>query len=197
VIRLGRIILSLVAVAVALSLAAALGASGGAAGSAVKSRSSAAPVSSKAGTAGPRGPRGPRGPAGPPGPSDAYVRGFPNDRFGLPNGAVFVPVAEVAIPKAGKYVIWAKAYVTGDNAVVTCQLVAGSDIDQSMVSAAAGAPGSNGYPGTISNLVAHVYDSPGVADLKCALNLGVATINNVQVAAIRVGNLTKVEGQTP
>ena len=146
---------------------------------------------------GPRGPRGPRGPAGPAGPSDAYVRGFPNNRFGLPNAAIFSKLAEVNIAKAGNYVIWAKAYVTGDNAVVTCQLVAGSDMDQSIVSAAAGAPGSNGYPGTISNLVAHVYASPGVADFQCELNNGIASIDNVQVAAIRVGNLTLVEGETP
>jgi hypothetical protein len=198
--RLARIICSLTAVAVVLSLATVLGATGGAAGSAVKSQGAAAPVASKAGKPGPRGPRGlrgPAGPAGPAGPSDAYVRGFPNDRFTLPNGASFAKLAQVSIPKAGKYVIWAKAYVTGSNAVVTCQLVAGSDVDQSMVSAAAGAAGSNGYPGTISNLTAHQYDSPGVADFQCALNNGVASVNGVQVAAVRVGNLTQIEGQVP
>jgi hypothetical protein len=192
--RLARIICSLAAVAVILSLVTVLGATGGAAGSAVKSRGATSPVTSKTGKPGPRGPRGLPGAAG---PSDAYVRGFPNDRFTLPSGSGFAKLAEVVIPKAGKYVISAKAYVTGSNAVVTCQLVAGSDVDQSMVSAAAGAAGSNGYPGAISNLAAHRYDGPGVADFQCQLNNGAASVNAVQVASIRVGNLTQVEGQTP
>ncbi len=134
------------------------------------------------GPAGPAGPAGAAGPAGPAGPSDAFAR-FVNGPIAIP--AANTTLANLAIPQAGKYVIWAKAYVTATaTGTTTCKLVAGSDNDTSVTYASAG-----GAPFTLSNLVVHEFAAAGSADFQCAA-AGTLQANFIKIAAIRVGNLT-------
>src|SRR4051794_23241918 len=85
-----------------------------------------------AGPEGPAGGAGAAGAAGPIGPSDTYAR-FVNGPIVIP--ASLTTLVNLAIPQAGKYVLFAKVYglPTGDITQVTCRLVAGADFDQSML----------------------------------------------------------------
>ena len=75
-----------------------------------------------AGAAGPAGPAGAAGAAGPPGPSDAYARAV-SGPITLP--VPFTTIANLPIPQAGRYVIWAKTGVRSTNTFgqLTCILV--------------------------------------------------------------------------
>ena len=137
-----------------------------------------------AGPTGPAGPAGPAGAAGPAGPSDAYSRFL--------TGPVAVPTApttltSLSLPAAGKYVAWAKVYFTntGGGGIVTCQLAAGSDNDQSQTWVQAG------LPWTLSNNVVHEFTAAGSVDLKCAYpGSGTVNANFIKITAIKVGSLT-------
>lgn len=140
--------------------------------------------------AGPQGPAGPAGPAGaagaagaagPAGPSDAYAR-FLNGPVAVP--AALTTLANLSIPQAGKYVLWAKAYFTSTvTGVVTCRLAAGADNDQSQTYV------QPGLPFTLSNLVVHEFTAAGSADFQCSAT-GTQQANFIKIAAIKVGNLT-------
>ena len=140
--------------------------------------------------AGPRGPVGPPGPtgatgaagaAGPAGPSDAFAR-FLNGPIAVP--AALTTLANLSIPQAGKYVLWAKAYFTSTAlGVVTCRLVAGTDVDQSQSHV------QPGLPFTLSNLVVHEFAAAGSTDFQCSAT-GTQQANFIKIAAIKVGNLT-------
>ena len=137
----------------------------------------------KTGPAGPAGAAGAAGAAGPAGPSDAYAR-FLNGPIAVP--AAVTTLANLTIPQAGKYVLWAKAYITttAGAGVVTCTLSAGTDSDESKTYA------TSGLPFVVSNLVAHEFAAAGSADFKCATAGGTQQANFIKIAAIKVGNLT-------
>jgi len=135
-----------------------------------------------AGAVGPAGPAGPAGAAGPAGPSDAFAR-FVNGPVAIP--AANTTLANLSVPQAGKYVIWAKAYVTATAAgTATCKLVAGTDSDTSLSYAQNAA-----LAFTLSNLVVHEFAAAGSADFQCAAT-GTLQANWIKIAAIKVGNLT-------
>jgi hypothetical protein len=106
------------------------------------------------------------------------------------NGPVAIPaanttLANLSIPQAGKYVIWAKAYVTATaTGTATCKLVAGSDSDTSLSLA-----GPANVTFTLSTLVVHEFAAAGSADFQCAAT-GTLQANFIKIAAIRVANLT-------
>jgi hypothetical protein len=146
----------------------------------------------KVGVTGPVGPPGPPGPAGPPGAAgaagaagapgiaDAFVRSL--------TGPIAIPttmttLTSLSIPTAGKYAIFAKAYLTGNSNSVTCSLVAGSDNDQTQSFSLAP------YALTLALNVVHEYDSGGSADFRCS-GPGAASANFIKIAALRVNNLT-------
>ncbi|MGH3104685.1 MAG: hypothetical protein ACRDN6_11390, partial [Gaiellaceae bacterium] len=128
------------------------------------------------------GAAGAAGAAGPAGPSDAYGR-FLNGPVAIP--ASLTTLATLSIPQAGRYVAWAKAYVTatGDAAVATCRLEAGQDMDQTSVSA------RSTTPRALAHIVTHECAAAGNVDLKC-LTSGALQANHIRIAAIRVANLT-------
>jgi hypothetical protein len=133
------------------------------------------------GPAGPAGAAGAAGPAGPAGPSDAYAR-FLNGPVAVP--AALTTLANLSIPQAGKYVLWAKAYFTSTvTGVVTCRLAAGADNDQSQTSV------QPTFPFTLSNLVVHEFTAAGSADFQCSAT-GTQQANFIKIAAIKVNNLT-------
>jgi hypothetical protein len=134
-----------------------------------------------AGPAGPAGASGAAGPAGPAGPSDAYAR-FLDGPIAVP--AASTTLANLSIPQAGKYVISGKAYFTATaTGIATCQLVAGTDIDQSLTYS------QTGLPFTLAMQVAHEFAAAGSVDFKCA-GTGTLQANFIKIAAIRVGSLT-------
>jgi hypothetical protein len=135
----------------------------------------------KTGPTGPAGPQGQAGAAGPAGPSDAYAR-FLNGPIAVP--AANTTLANLSIPQAGKYVLWAKAYFTSTApGIVTCKLVAGTDNDQSETWV------QPGLPFALSNLVVHEFTAAGSADFQCAAT-GTQQATFIKIAAIRVANLT-------
>lgn len=136
-----------------------------------------------AGPAGPAGAAGAAGAAGPAGPSDAYAR-FVNGPVAIP--AANTTLANLSIPQAGRYVIWAKAYITSPaSGTATCKLVAGADFDTSVSYASS----TTSTVFTLSNLVVHEYAAAGSADFQCAA-AGTVSANFIKIAAIRVANLT-------
>jgi hypothetical protein len=136
-----------------------------------------------AGPAGPAGAAGAAGAAGPAGPSDAYARFL--------NGPLVVPpapatLANLAVPQAGKYVVFAKVFIaqSGGSATIACTLVAGTDSDESRVGLLAG------QNGTLALNVVHEFAAAGSVDLQCATNAGATAASSIKMTAIKVGNLT-------
>ena len=131
-----------------------------------------------AGPAGPAGAAGAAGPAGPAGPSDAYARSVAGP-IAIPAGPT--TLATLAIPQAGKYVISAKAYVSGAVAAsALCRLAAATDTDNSL---------GNGIQFTLGNLVVHEFAAAGAVEYQCSTG-GTQTASQIRIVAIRVGNLT-------
>lgn len=156
---------------------------------------------------GPRGPRGPRGPAGPrglkgdPGPAGAAgaqgAKGDtgpagPSDAFShAVVGPVAVPaspttLSSMSISSAGNYVILAKGFMTGGPPAtnVTCNLVAGTDTDQTQTYSQAG----QGWP--VSLQVTHNYAAAGTADFQCSTPGAGVTAASIRITAIKVATLT-------
>jgi hypothetical protein len=104
----------------------------------------------------------------------------------LPNtGVRWRLPANLTIPQPGKYVIWSKAIISSTSSgVVTCQLVAGTDLDQTQSYA------SITTPFTLSNIVVHDFAAAGSVDFKCGATTATQQALFVKIAAIRVGNLT-------
>ena len=137
-----------------------------------------------AGPAGPAGAAGAAGAAGPIGPSDAFAR-FVNGPVAIP--AALTTLANLAIPTAGKYVLFAKVYGVGTAAgtgQVTCRLIAGADFDQSRLWA------NTTQPNPLALNVVHEYAAAGSADLQCNYATTAATANYIKMSAIKVANLT-------
>jgi len=136
----------------------------------------------RTGPAGPAGPAGAAGAAGPAGPSDAYSR-FLNGPVAIP--AALTTLANLTIPQAGRYVLWAKVTLSatvGGNA--TCRLNAGTNFDQSQ-SFTFGTVNSS-----LTTIVVNEYAAAGSADFQCQAHTGTLAANFIKIAAIRVGNLT-------
>ena len=95
----------------------------------------------------------------------------------------FTTLTNLNVALAGKYVIWAKMYMTGADTIVTCRLVAGSDVDESKVR------GSTSEPAELTLNVAHEFAAAGTADLQCMGAAPGANANFTKISAIRVGNL--------
>lgn len=138
-----------------------------------------------AGAAGPAGPAGPAGAAGPPGPSDAYARAI-NGPITLP--VPFTTIANLPIPQAGRYVVWAKTGVrsTNTSGQVTCILVevAGNlQVDQ------AATPVTPSSWNGLALLTSREFASAGSVDLRCSGG-GSIQVLDIRMAAVRVANLT-------
>jgi hypothetical protein len=137
-----------------------------------------------AGPNGAAGPAGTAGAAGPIGPTDAYAR-FVNGPIVVP--ASLTTLANLAIPQAGKYVLFAKVYgmPTGDTTAVTCRLVAGADFDQSKLWVR-----NTAGPTTLVLNVVHEFTAAGSADVQCNYTGIGATAHYIKMSAIKVANLT-------
>ena len=134
------------------------------------------------GAAGVAGPAGPAGAAGPAGPSDAYARfltGRSQSRRRL------TTLANLSIPQAGKYVIWAKAYHRHPRCgVATCRLVAGTDADEIQTQCQCRIcrlEGSQSRRARVRGRGKRRLQVPGD---------GTVQANHIRVAAIKVANLT-------
>jgi hypothetical protein len=126
----------------------------------------------------------PAGKPGPAGPSNALAQAV--------DGPVTLPAAgatigTLQIPKAGSYVIWAKAVVSdngsGDEAVA-CQFAAGNASDRSTDYLPKA--GSNS---TISDVVVQKFATSGAAQLTCTSATGHVEAKSIQLVAIKVGSL--------
>jgi hypothetical protein len=134
-----------------------------------------------AGQPGPPGAPGSAGPAGPAGASAAYSKSVVGP---VALTTATTTIASLAIPQAGNYVVTGKAYATTTgNAEITCQLVAGTDLDQSKIHAF-------GISQTTTTTVTHQYTAAGTADFKCSSTSTSGTLNYIRVVAIQVGSLT-------
>ena len=155
------------------------------------------------GPAGPQGPAGRQGavgPAGAIGPSDAFAthRDGPVALTVDPTGrGPGNTIASLPIPRAGSYVIFAKAELANDLQTTTnstCQLVAGDpgsdgslanpDIDTGRWTIDAGSRGG------ISLNVVHQYTGAGTADLRCVPTNGASSAARIRITAIRLGSVT-------
>jgi hypothetical protein len=143
-------------------------------------------VAGPAGPAGPAGAAGAAGPAGPIGPTDAYSR-FVNGPLAFP--ATLTTIANLSIPQAGNYVLFAKVfgnYATGAGSLpVTCRLVAGTDFDQSKMTLGVVTTGENVFLNVV-----HEFTAAGSADVQCAMATGTGTANYVKITAIKTATLT-------
>jgi hypothetical protein len=158
------------------------------------------------GPAGPEGPTGQAGPLGAAGPAGAIG---PSDAFaGKKDGSVTLlvdptgrgtdnTIASLPIPRAGSYVIFAKAELSNDiqsTTNTTCQLIAGdpgsngsltsSDTDTGRATIAAGSRAG------LSLNVVHQYTGAGIADLRCESTDGASSAARIRITAIRLGSVT-------
>jgi hypothetical protein len=141
------------------------------------------------GPAGPRGAQGPPGApgaAGAPGPSDGFNR-FVNGPVTVSTG--FSSMGSVSVP-AGNYIAVAKAYFNGTGSgTAACKLGAGSENDQSQTFVSAG------FTATVASVLGHQFSSSGSFDFQCAFaGTGTAQANHIEIAAVKVGTLTKTTG---
>jgi len=174
-------------------------------GSVAGARGPAGPAGS-AGATGPTGPAGVAGAAGapgapgasgPPGPSNAFSR----FRDGLvPIANVNTPVAQLVIPEAGSYVIFAKTVFNNDDPVngafPTCTLAAEGDTDTGQVLLGPDNAAFATAEVLMESLnVVHTFTAPGVVNLNCistnnATNTTFAS--DTKITAIKVGTLSNL-----
>ena len=114
-------------------------------------------------------------------PSQGFVR-FQNGPFAIPTA--LTTLSSLAIPTAGSYIIWGKAYATATaQATVTCRVAAEADFDEAKTSM------GNDASQTISLIVSHVFTAAGSINFQCSTT-GAASANFIKIAAMRVGTLT-------
>jgi len=180
-VRFLRIAISAMALAAVLAVVVVVFAGG-----AVSAPAKVAPVSATHSAK--SGPRGPRGPAGPPGPSNAYAT-YKDGPVSVPSQ--ISPLVTLDIPKAGSYVITAKAWlaVTGpEGGDPTCQLDAHGDLDSTTGFV------DPGVDAAVSLEVVHTYTAPSRVDFNCGADtVTTATANWIKIVAIRVGSLTNTK----
>lgn len=115
------------------------------------------------------------------GGADAYSSHF---EAGIPIPTVPTKMATLALP-AGSYVLMAKAEIdTFNNSdIVECVLVAGTNTDQSVVTA-----GDIQRSQIISNSLVATFNTAGSASLECRTSLG-GTISRLRLTALSVVSL--------
>ncbi|MGH3104684.1 MAG: hypothetical protein ACRDN6_11385 [Gaiellaceae bacterium] len=125
----------------------------------------------------------PAGPAGPAGPSDAFARVI-NGPITVPATGPFLTLANLSIPQAGRYVLWAKAgAIATTTGELTCLLVVGNEqIDQMTEWVPV-----NLHSG-LALLAARDFPTAGSVDLRCAAT-GVMSVSDMKMVAIKVGSL--------
>ncbi len=152
-----------------------------------------------AGAQGPVGPQGAAGPAGAIGPSDAFAahKDGPVALTVDPTGRGPVnTIASLPIPRAGSYVIFAKAELANDlqgTTNSTCQLIAGNPGSDPLANVDTDTGRSTIGPGGrvgISLNVVHQYTGAGTADLRCEPTDGASTAARIRITAIRLGSVT-------
>ena len=133
-------------------------------------------------------PAGATGATGAIGPSDAFS-GYKNGPVALPSS--LATIATLNLPSAGKYVIFAKAWLfdsVNTPVLVDCQLSAESDTDQTRTMLE-GNSGTVVAGAAVAFNVVHEFAAAGVAELKCN-GFGVnVTANQIKITAIKVGSL--------
>lgn len=152
-----------------------------------------------AGAQGPIGPQGAAGPAGAIGPSDAFAArkdgpvALTVDATG--RGPVNT-IASLPIPRAGSYVIFAKAELANDlqsTTNSTCQLIAGDPGSDSLANSDTDTGRwtiDAGSRVVISLNVVHQYTGAGTADLRCEPTNGASSAARIRITAIRLGSVT-------
>ena len=143
-----------------------------------------------AGTAGTPGTPGAAGATGPVGPSNAFVH-YQTGPVAIAVAPTKTTVTSLVIPAAGTYMFWAKTYVASGNSGedgVTCELAAGGDRDEAESWA------EGGFPNSMAMNVAHVFATPGTADLICSASQAGASANYATVSGIRVADLSREDG---
>ena len=110
------------------------------------------------------------------------------------NGPSWKVLETLTIPDKGHYALWAKAYFqsTQTSQNVTCQLVAGSNDDQSKT--AFGDEGS-GY-GTVVLHVVHTFKAGEKATFRCSASKGRVDAREYRLTAVRVASITTANAAT-
>ena len=125
------------------------------------------------------------GPAG-----QAVYSGFHDAPISLPSS--LGTIASLRIPADGNYAIFAKLTVwNGENVddTLTCQLVAGADVDRSDTVLTGNSEPYADYAAMSLNVVHH-FSRPGKVQLQCT-GYGVTTTASwIKITAVRAGSLT-------
>jgi hypothetical protein len=82
------------------------------------------------------------------------------------------PIATLAIPTAGTYLIWAKARFTAADGDFKCSLTAGDRSDTSSASLPPPVAALASVSATLSHLMVQTFDDPGTVDLQCTAAVG-------------------------
>jgi hypothetical protein len=123
------------------------------------------------------------GPPGPAGPSDAFAAVTGDATITLSENA-FTPVASLRIPKAGKYVVWARTLGRASaEDVISCKLEGGGTSERVWTYL------NRVANGTLTAII--VGELPaGNVTFGCNSTTGKATARNTLITAIKVANLT-------
>ncbi len=100
-------------------------------------------------------------------------------------------MATLAIPRAGTYLIWAKARFAADAAELTCELAAGESSDTSGATLSKPAGPLATITATVSHLMVGTFDAPGTVDLRCSNAVGgtsALTASDVTLVAMGIAN---------
>lgn len=140
------------------------------------------------GSAGPRGLTGQQGPQGQPGPPGlvSAQSGWNNGPIDIPNsGNNWIPMIAMTVPKPGFYIIFARTMLSDSNndGPADCQLVAGSDVDESNVDI-------QNNPDSVPvalNLLHEFTGSNGRILIQCRAYMQGASLDNIKITAINAG----------
>lgn len=141
------------------------------------------------GDKGDRGSKGDKGDKGDIGPSDAYVDFSPGPTTVITSD--YSRIATLGITQPGKYVIWAKTYLSrptaGQPTQSVCRLVADADEDVSWFTAPTGLAQST------TNILTHEVTTTTTVNLFCTAT-GESQAYAARITAIKVGSLTSSTG---
>jgi hypothetical protein len=145
------------------------------------------------GAAGATGAQGPKGDTGARGPSNAYSTTIPP--LSSPAGSGNFTVGTLSNLPAGSYVLLAKANINNNHAAdtfVTCQLVAGGDVDETYIGTRDGTQSVILDKQQVGMNLTHTFASTGTVTLQCDNPGGGASgiaVENTRITAIRVESL--------
>ena len=129
--------------------------------------------------------QGPQGPAGPAGTTDAYLE-IVADKS-IPGVGTASTIGTLSL-SAGQYLVFAKGNILSggvQTSVQNCTLTGPQDDDSVVVYEHSSAP----YVEAFSLVIPATYATNGSATLSCQ-SWGGATLSEVRISAIKVGNLT-------